>query len=310
MKIRDKLTHLFYPRHTNNQKARLLHPQILILFIIKLILFQVGLHFVPGSGLEILGYAANISPDEVVRLTNEKRVIAGLAPLQADDTLAQAAQAKGADMINRDYWAHVAPDGTQPWQFFLNAGYKYRYAGENLARDFTNPGSAVEAWMASPTHKENLLSANDREIGIAVVEGDLDGVETTIVVQFFGTKYGDIIPAVPVAEAKPAATEVSETTASPTAAPIAAAYPSPKNTAPTPAAEAGPVGRKVLISPFNTTKGLSLVVVGLLMNVMVFDGLMVKRKKITRIGGRTFAHLSFLGMTLAIVIILKAGQVI
>ncbi len=53
-----------------------------------------------------------------------------------------------------------------------------------------------------------------------------------------------------------------------------------------------------------------MVVVGLLMNVMVFDSLIVKRKKITRIGGRTFAHLSFLGMILAIVIILKAGQVI
>ncbi|MGB6839091.1 MAG: CAP domain-containing protein [Microgenomates group bacterium] len=323
MKTAEKIVHLFIPRHTNNQKARLLHPQILILFVIKLMLLQIALQFIPASGLKILGYAANISPDEVIRLTNEKRVTAGLFPLEANDALGQAAQAKGADMLNRNYWAHVAPDGTQPWKFFIDAGYSYRYAGENLARDFTNPNSAVEAWMASPTHKDNLLSANYREIGIAVVEGDLDGIDTTIVVQFFGTKYADMPPAVPIAEAQPSATQEPQVTASPvptaspTAVPVAASFPSPTPSptsaivaAPTPIQEAGPVGSKVLISPFSTTKGVSLVVVGLLLNVLVFDGLVARRRRIARIGGRTFAHLSFLGMILAIVLILRAGQVI
>jgi len=82
----------------------------------------------------------------------EQRVSVGLLPLEANATLAQAAQAKAADMLNNNYWAHVSPDGTQPWSFFVNAGYSYRYAGENLARDFTNPASAVDAWMASPTN--------------------------------------------------------------------------------------------------------------------------------------------------------------
>jgi len=314
-KLKDKLIHFFFPWHTNNQKARLLHPEIIILFVLKLIVIQVGIQFLPASGLKILGYAANISPDEVIRLTNEKRVEAGLFPLEANGTLAQAAQIKGADMLNKNYWAHVAPDGTQPWKFFLDAGYRYRYAGENLARDFTNPNSAVEAWMASPTHRDNLLSANYKEIGIAVVEGDLNGVDTTIIVQFFGTKYADTIPAVPVAEVVPSTSSPAPTpTGSPTAAPVAASYPnspSPVSVSQaTPGPEAGPMGGRVLISPFSTTKGVSLVVVGLLLNVLVFDGLMAKRKKIARIGGRTFAHLSFLGMIFAIVLILKAGQVI
>jgi hypothetical protein len=320
-KIIDKVFHLFIPWHTNNQKARLIHPQIIILFVIKLIIFQAVLQFMPASGLKILGYAANISPDEVIRITNEQRVSVGLLPLEANATLAQAAQAKAADMLNNNYWAHVSPDGTQPWSFFVNAGYSYRYAGENLARDFTNPTSAVDAWMASPTHKDNLLSANYREIGIAVVEGDLDGVDTTIIVQFFGTKYTDTIPSVPIAEAIPISTEAPEITpspvpeSSPTSAPVAATFPSPSPTsslvaAETPIAEAGPVGERVLISPFSTTKGVSLVVVGLLLNVLVFDGLITRRRRIARIGGRTFAHLSFLGMIMAIVLILKAGQVI
>ena len=312
-KILDRTIHLFFPWHTNNQKARLIHPEIIILFVIKLIIFQAVLQLIPASGLRILGYAANISPDEVIRITNEQRVSVGLLPLEANATLAQAAQAKAADMLNNNYWAHVSPDGTQPWSFFVNAGYNYRYAGENLARDFTNPTSAVDAWMASPTHKDNLLSANYREIGIAVIEGDLDGVDTTIIVQFFGTKYTDTIPDVPIAEAVPAATRAPQVSPSPV--PIAAAFPSPSPISSlvaveTPIAEAGPVGGRVLISPFSTTKGVSLVVVGLLLNVLVFDGLVTRKRRIARIGGRTFAHLSFLGMILAIVLILKAGQVI
>lgn len=314
-KILDKAIHFFLPWHTNNQKARLIHPEIIILFVIKLIIFQAVLQFIPASGLRILGYAANISPDEVIRITNEQRVSVGLLPLEANATLAQAAQAKAADMLNNNYWAHVSPDGIQPWSFFVNAGYNYRYAGENLARDFTNPTSAVDAWMASPTHKDNLLSANYREIGIAVVEGDLDGVDTTIIVQFFGTKYTDIVPVVPIAEAIPISTEAPVPESSPTPALVVATFPSPSPTSSlvavkTPIAEAGPVAERVLISPFSTTKGVSLVVVGLLLNVLVFDGLVARKRRIARIGGRTFAHLSFLGMIMAIVLILKAGQVI
>jgi hypothetical protein len=307
MRFIEAAAHLFVPRFSNNQKARVLHPQILILFVVKLMLLQLVLQFLPSSGLRVLGYAANISPEEVIALTNQKRIEAGLHPLQPSETLASAALAKGTDMINRDYWAHVAPDGTQPWNFFINAGYKYRFAGENLARDFSNAASAVDAWMASPSHRENMLSPKYKEIGIAVVEGDMNGVDTTIIVQFFGTKYQDTLPVVPVAEAKPSVTS----TPTPTAGPQSQAS-QPSVETPVPVAVSTPIsaGHKTLISPFTTTKTVSLIVVGFLLNVMVYDGLVATKKRITRIGGRTFAHLSFLGMVMAIVLILKAGQII
>ena len=306
MKIIEKIAHFFIPGQSNNQKARLLHPEVLVIFAIKLMILQVVLQALPASGLKILGFAANIPPDEVITLTNEKRAEVGLPPLEMDDTLSQAALAKGTDMIDRNYWAHVAPDGTQPWKFFIDFDYRYRFAGENLARDFSNAPSAVEAWMASPTHRENMLSPKYKEIGIAVIEGDLDGVDTTIIVQFFGTRYSDIAPAVPVAGAIP-------TTPSPAPVAMVSPSPSPEVLVSTPTTEeekVGPVGSRVLISPFKTTKGVSLVVVGLLLNVLVYDGLVASKRKIARIGGRTFAHLSFLGMILAVVLILRAGQVI
>lgn len=292
MKFIHRIAHLFTPRESNNQKAKLLHNSSLTLITFAFIFYQLIISFVPSFAPRILGFAANISADEVVKLTNEKRTQAGLSALTLNSTLSQAAQAKGADMLNKGYWAHVAPDGTQPWTFFTNFDYKYRYAGENLARDFSSAPAAVEAWMNSASHRENLLSSKYKEIGIGVVEGNLAGVDTTIIVQFFGTKYADTVPVAPIAEAK--------VVVAPTATPKAV------GPTPIPAVEQA----KVLVSPFNVTKSVSLGIVGLLLFVLIIDGVLVSKRRIARIAGRTFAHIAFLGMILAIALILKAGQII
>ena len=137
------------PHHSNNNKPKLLHSKTLVFMIISMIIYQFAIfYFLPKTGIKILGYASNISIEEVVSLTNQKRQEAGLAPLAINAQLNQAAQAKGNDMMERDYWAHVAPDGTEPWKFFIDSNYQYRYAGENLARDFSNASSAVDAWLS------------------------------------------------------------------------------------------------------------------------------------------------------------------
>lgn len=314
-----KIAHLIFPRESNNQKAKLLHPSGISILALFLIVFQLVLTYIPRIGPSILGYAANISPGEVIRLTNEKRSQAGLLPLSENPTLSQAAQAKGADMLNRDYWAHIAPDGTQPWKFFIDFGYKYRYAGENLARDFSNPSSAVDAWMASPTHKENLLSPKYKEIGIAVIEGDLAGVDTTIIVQFFGSKFVDTTPSVPLAKVQPAVVAETEKTNLPTPTPESIAEvqeavdlgsPSAVLTVLPSHTPAPVVKSDIFISPFSTTRSLSLFVVGILLAVLVLDGVLISRRRIVRIGGRAFAHAAFLGMIIAIALILEAGQII
>lgn len=298
MKIAQHIAHIFIPRESNNQKAKILHSSSLIILALILILGQLVLSVTERIGPQVLGYAANISPDEVVRLTNEKRIANGLAPLSINPTLSQAAQAKGADMINKDYWAHNAPDGTQPWKFFTDFGYKYRYAGENLARDFSNASSAVEAWMNSPSHKENMLSPKYKEIGIGVIDGDLAGVDTTIIVQFFGSTYADVVPTVPVAQAS-------------TPSPLRTLIPTPQAEVKSqPKLSPTPKVAQVIISSFNTTRGISLAVVAILLMVLIIDAVVVSKRRIARIGGRTFAHLAFFGMIIAIALILKAGQIL
>lgn len=287
MKLISLFAHLFIPHESNNQKAKVLHSGSLGIFAVFLIAFQLLLNIVPDVLPRVLGYAANISPSEVIRLTNEQRSANGLSPVAQNSVLDSAALAKGNDMLAKGYWAHFAPDGTSPWSFFVNFGYKYRYAGENLARDFGDAGSAVAAWMASPTHKENILNPNYKEIGIGVVEGSLSGVDTTIIVQFFGTPP-NAAPAISLVKAETTAT----TAPSPTASPVQAA------------------ASVKFVSPFGSTKNLSMAILGVLILVLSIDLIVVRRKRIARIGGRTLAHIAFLGMILAVILILKAGQVI
>lgn len=315
MKLAQSLAHLFLPRHSNNHKAKILHSPILALIIIKLFLLQFVIGAFPKITPGILGYAANISPAEVIRLTNVKRAEAGLSPVSENLLLTQAARAKGEHMLANDYWAHVAPDGTEPWSFFNNVGYKYRYAGENLARDFADPNSAVEAWMASPSHRDNMLSTKYKDIGVAVVEGDLAGVDTTIIVQFFGTKIVDTIPAAPVAAAQStplpasAAGAIALATPSPTPSPTLTPSPTPLTAVGTePSSQ--PIAQSITLSPFSLSKGASLAIVGVLSGVMVIDLILISKRKVKRIGGRSFAHLAFLGMILAIIIVAKAGQIL
>lgn len=288
---------MYFPHEGNNFRAKLLHPSGFFLIKVALVGLQIVMQFMIVSPFpKIMGYAANISVDEVVRLTNVKRAENGLPPLTINDTLSKTAKAKGEHMLANGYWAHVAPDGTEPWAFFRDGGYKYRFAGENLARDFSDANSAVEAWMASPSHRENILSDRYRDIGIGVVEGDLDGVDTTIIVQFMGTRFADTLPADSIASG--ASSEES----------------TPQALTSTPSAEVAGTAQarepQVLISPFVTTKGVSIAIVAVLMVLLVVDALVISKRRIRRAGGRVFAHLAFLGMIATIILILKAGKVL
>ena len=312
----EKMVHLFVPRESNNHKAKILHSSSLIVIASLFVVFQGLINFLPNLKPSILGYAAQISPEEVVRLTNQKRTEAGLAPLTYNQTLAGAAYTKGRDMIDRDYWAHVAPDGTQPWKFFSDFGYRYRYAGENLARDFSSASATVDAWMNSPTHRDNILNPKYKEIGIGVTEGDLAGVDTTIVVQFLGATYVDQAPqkvavapkvettSLPKETVAPDVKQAVEPSITPTVVPLRTVLPEvqAKITSPEP-------NQQVLISPFTTTRTVSLAVVGLLLVVFVIDAFFVEKRKISRIAGRTFAHVIFLIMILSIILILRAGKI-
>lgn len=300
MSVLKHLVHLFLPHESNNQKAKILHSTSLINLTLFLIGFQLLITFTHTNFPKVLGYAANISPSEVIRLTNAQRVANGLLPLSENSTLSSAALAKGNDMLAKGYWAHFAPDGTSPWSFFLSFGYKYKYAGENLARDFPDASSAVTALMNSPTHRENILNPNYKEIGVGVVEGSLAGANTTIVVQFFGASLTSTAT-IPIAKAQEGNTKAAVATSKPSPTPLVTQTSTPS---------VSQTNTYQPISPFTTTKSMSLVITAIILFALSLDLIIVKRRRIARIGGRTLAHLAYLGMILAVILILKAGQII
>lgn len=135
----------------------------------------------------ILGVEANITATDLVNDTNAERSKQGEPALRYNEQLSSAAFLKAQDMFKKQYWAHTAPDGTTPWQWFGEAGYNYSYAGENLAKNFTTTSATVAAWMASQHHRENILNKNYTDVGFAVMDGKLDGKPTTLIVALYGS---------------------------------------------------------------------------------------------------------------------------
>ena len=175
---------LFKPRHKQRSHATsswaLLFSNLLVLSLLLLRHLPVN-----KEGAKILGFATNVKLVDLFDQTNLERDQLGLKKLKYNLVLEDIAKQKAADMFNDNYWAHVAPDGRTPWDFFQESNYKYLYAGENLAKDFDKTPNLIQAWMNSPTHRENIVNPNYTEIGFAVVNGKLDGEETTLVVQEF-----------------------------------------------------------------------------------------------------------------------------
>lgn len=134
---------------------------------------------------------AMVDKAEVIRLVNEERKQLGLNELVENETLDQAAALKATDMLGNNYFAHSSPAGITPWHWFEQAGYQYKFAGENLAMDFSSPTSLHKAWMNSPSHRENIVSSKYQEIGIAIIDGVIENKETLVAVQLFGTPLSE-----------------------------------------------------------------------------------------------------------------------
>lgn len=135
----------------------------------------------------VLGDMATITPTSLLDDTNAERSQKHLAILKYSEKLSEAAFMKANDMFTQQYWAHEAPNGATPWQWFAKVGYNYTYAGENLAKNYRSTSAMMNAWMASQKHRDNILNSHYTEVGFAVVDGDLDGKQTTLVVALFGS---------------------------------------------------------------------------------------------------------------------------
>jgi len=116
-----------------------------------------------------------MSPAETSLLLelNAARAQYGLAPLRVDTRLEAAARAHSREMLSTNTFAHGA---------FANRMVRFDVrgviAGENLAWGTGYRASSraiVQAWLASPEHRANLLRTSFTRIGIGSLDGAFQG---------------------------------------------------------------------------------------------------------------------------------------
>jgi len=105
---------------------------------------------------------------EVFILINLERTNHGLEALEWDSRIAGVARAHSVDMSQRGYFNHINLEGLRPGERKLAADIKFRYSAENIARGFRTPEDVVAAWMASPSHRDAILSKMPSLMGIGV----------------------------------------------------------------------------------------------------------------------------------------------
>ena len=117
----------------------------------------------------------NQAEQELFRLVNEERTSRGLNTLIWDEDLANVGRLHSKDMWLRQFFAHVNPDGLDPFQRMTAAGISFTLAGENLALAPTTP-VAHKGLMESPEHRANILKPEYGHLGIGAIRNGLYGL--------------------------------------------------------------------------------------------------------------------------------------
>jgi len=287
----NTIRHFFIPHEENNYHAHSLHTNMLSVYLFVAVM----LVFVSKNASvlsNVLGVATDISIPKLLILTNEERAKIGLPALQENPQLAAAAEKKAEDMFKKDYWSHFAPDGGSPWDFIKQSGYQYEYAGENLAKNFLFSKNVVDAWMNSPTHKENIVKKEYVEVGYAVVNGMLSGEETTLVVQMFGTPIGKTVTQ--AVAPQPPIQEV----------PVVKTIQKP--------AILGQTERQgIAVNGKAFAYDINILFIAFIVLALILDFAFAAKLDILHVRGKHIAHLLFLGfISLGILFILKQGAIL
>lgn len=289
----------FLPHKDTHKKAHLISWEGLVIYILFFILLQVGFSIVSYSKPGILGISGNVDQKRLIELTNEERQKMGLAPVSENAALDKAASLKAQNMFAENYWAHFAPSGKTPWDFILGAGYRFTFAGENLAKNFSDSSEIVKAWMASPTHRENLLNPKYQDIGIAVEEGILNGQTTILVVQEFG--------ATSALAARPSAAPTVEVQGKQIEVPKQEYNSKPEINI---VASETKVIPKPLFDPYQVYKTAGFSIIVLITGLLTLDIWVLRKRGVFRLSSHNIAHMALLSLAAGSLIVLSPGQIL
>lgn len=189
----------FIPHAGNDHRPHFLRIKNIRNVLLLLLFVELFTFLIPTlTYINNKGGMAVVLPAILADLTNEERQSQKLGTLAVNDTLNKAAEMKASDMATNGYFAHTSPDGKTPWHWLEAAGYDYQYAGENLAINFTDSRDVIDSWIASPTHKANIVKGNYTEMGTGIARGIYEGKETIFVAQVYASPIPKIVEEVKV----------------------------------------------------------------------------------------------------------------
>lgn len=175
------------PHKGNHHLPHLLHHHKLVGLSMLLVAVKVLALAAPAMIPFGATYSSAITPSNIISLTNATREANGLETLSTNELLSTAASMKARDMLANQYFSHTSPAGVTPVVWIDKVGYSYQVVGENLAVHFSESEDVQAGWMASATHRANILDRRFTEIGVGVAQGTFEDVESIFVVQMFGT---------------------------------------------------------------------------------------------------------------------------
>jgi uncharacterized protein YkwD len=132
------------------------------------------------AGADVVPAADNVAvvDQATLCLLNQQRAAQGVAPLVENGALSSASTGYSQRMVAQGFFAHESPDGGTLVDRLTGAGYLGDddpwLVGENIGwgqGGLATPRSMVSAWMDSPGHRENLLSADYTEVGLGLALG-------------------------------------------------------------------------------------------------------------------------------------------
>ncbi|MEZ4683824.1 MAG: CAP domain-containing protein [Caldilineaceae bacterium] len=108
----------------------------------------------------------NANAQTVAMAINQMRAQAGLPPLAVNSLLNLAAQNHVNDMITNYNYSHSGSDGSTVRQRVQRTGYAAStWVSENWV-SVNDPSMAIQWWMNSYVHRNNILNPNWHELGI------------------------------------------------------------------------------------------------------------------------------------------------
>ena len=119
--------------------------------------------------------------NELLTLINDERKKNNLTPLIIDENLQNVARLKAKDLVENNYFSHTSPTYGSPFEMLKNHNITYKIASENIAGNPSLSG-ALDSWISSESHKNNILNNDYNYTGIAVVDSIAYG---KIIVELF-----------------------------------------------------------------------------------------------------------------------------